>query len=157
MILYLSGAFPSIMDRAASAGGVCHQGGYTTVAFFWDNGLLQTPSGLAIVEIQGTVNSSLSPEQHTADGALPLGKLMFPLYDPRMTKDDTSWHKRVYLYIGKHQRLTGEVKKLLRPIAVLRRKSPADASEERATPGGGSDRSLWERAVSERSRSDISF
>ncbi|KAI7346559.1 hypothetical protein KC354_g14227 [Hortaea werneckii] len=99
--------------------------------------LLQTPSGLAIVEIQGTVNSSLSPEQHTADGALPLGKLMFPLYDPRMTKDDTSWHKRVYLYIGKHQRLTGEVKKLLRPIAVLRRKSPAEASEERGTAGSG--------------------
>ncbi|RMY56033.1 hypothetical protein D0864_13704 [Hortaea werneckii] len=63
---------------------------------------------------------------------------MFPLYDPRMTKDDTSWHKRVYLYIGKHQRLTGEVKKLLRPIAVLRRKSPADGSKECATAGGGS-------------------
>ncbi|KAI7328649.1 hypothetical protein KC315_g6546 [Hortaea werneckii] len=105
--------------------------------------LLQTPSGLAIVEIQGTVNSSLSPEQHAPDGALPLGKLMFPLYDPRMTKDDTSWHKRVYLYIGKHQRLTDEVKKLLRPIAVLRRKSPADASEERAATtaaaGSGDD------------------
>merc|ERR1739841_277558 len=39
MILYLSGAFPSIMDRAASAGGVCLQGGDTTGAFFWDNGV----------------------------------------------------------------------------------------------------------------------
>lgn len=30
--------------------------------------------------------------------------------------------KRVYLYVGQHQRLTGEVKKLPRAIAVVRRK-----------------------------------
>lgn len=30
--------------------------------------------------------------------------------------------KRVYLYVGQHQRLTGEVKKLAKAIAVVRRK-----------------------------------
>ena len=31
--------------------------------------------------------------------------------------------RRVYLYVGKHQRLTGEVKKLGRPVAVLRKRA----------------------------------
>lgn len=30
--------------------------------------------------------------------------------------------RRVYLYVGEHQRLSGEVKKLPRPLAVVRRK-----------------------------------
>lgn len=30
--------------------------------------------------------------------------------------------KRVYLYVGQHQRLTGEVKKLPKPLAVIRRR-----------------------------------
>jgi chromosome transmission fidelity protein 8 len=76
--------------------------------------LLQTPSGLAIVEIQGTVNAP------TNDSA-PIGKLMFPHYDSQNPTEDTSWQKRVYLYVGKHQRLTGEVKKLAKPLAVVRR------------------------------------
>ena len=84
--------------------------------------LLQTPSGLAIVEIQGTANSTLSIEQKGPDGAISLGKLTFPHYDATMPSDDTSWHKRVYLYVGQHQRLTGEVKKLAKPIAVIRRR-----------------------------------
>lgn len=33
--------------------------------------------------------------------------------------------KRVYLYVGKHQRLTGEVKKLSKPIGVIRKKLSA--------------------------------
>ena len=32
------------------------------------------------------------------------------------------WMKKVYLYVGKHQRLTGEVKKLPRAIAVIRKR-----------------------------------
>ena len=37
--------------------------------------------------------------------------------------------KRVYLYIGQHQRLQGEVKKLAKPLAVIRRRSrPDDAA-----------------------------
>lgn len=35
--------------------------------------------------------------------------------------DDTKWMKRVYLYVGRYQRMTGEVKKLPRPIAVLQK------------------------------------
>jgi len=31
--------------------------------------------------------------------------------------------KRVYLYVGKHQRLTGEVKKLPKAIAVIRKRN----------------------------------
>lgn len=78
--------------------------------------LLQTPSGYAIVEIQGTVNTS-----RTNDNANAIGKIVFPNYQSGMSADDTSWHKRVYLYVGKHQRLTGEVKKLMKPLAVIRK------------------------------------
>lgn len=78
--------------------------------------LLQTPSGYAIVEIQGTVNTS-----RTNDNANAMGKIVFPHYEPGMANEDTSWHKRVYLYVGKHQRLTGEVKKLAKPLAVIRK------------------------------------
>ena len=34
--------------------------------------------------------------------------------------------KRVYLYIGQHQRLQGEVKKLAKPLAVIRRRCRPD-------------------------------
>jgi chromosome transmission fidelity protein 8 len=80
--------------------------------------LLQTPSGLALLEIQGTVNSTQKPLD---SGALGLGKLSFPLYDSSKPQSDTAWQKRVHLYVGKHQRLTGEIKKLPMPVAVLRR------------------------------------
>ena len=91
--------------------------------------LLQTPSGLAIVELQGTVNSTLSDEQHAPNGAIPLGKLSFPLYDASLPESDTAWRKRVYLYVGKHQRLTGEVKKLAKPVAVIRKRQVTSDSE----------------------------
>ena len=37
--------------------------------------------------------------------------------------------KRVHLYVGKHQRLTGEVKKLVNPMALIRRRSEAEKGE----------------------------
>lgn len=80
--------------------------------------ILQTPSGLALLEIQGTLNSTLA---ETGSSPQPVGKLVFPGYD---AADDSSWHKRVYLYVGKHQRLTGELKKLAKPLALLRRTAP---------------------------------
>ncbi|KAF2768081.1 putative sister chromatid cohesion protein Ctf8 [Teratosphaeria nubilosa] len=100
--------------------------------------LLQTPSGLAIVEIQGTINSTTTPppppqavmQNGMLDGSLHVGKLMFPLYDPSNGAEDTAWHKRVYLYVGRHQRVTGEVKKLAKPLAVVRRKEGTRESEE---------------------------
>ncbi|KAH9827605.1 sister chromatid cohesion protein ctf8 [Teratosphaeria destructans] len=97
--------------------------------------LLQTPSGLAIMEIQGTINSTPIPPSQAdvqngmLDGSLHIGKLMFPLYDPSNGAEDTAWHKRVYLYVGRHQRLTGEVKKLTKPLAVVRRKEGTGESE----------------------------
>jgi chromosome transmission fidelity protein 8 len=56
-----------------------------------------------------------------------------------MAADDTSWHKRVYLYVGKHQRLTGEVKKLPKPMAVLRKREAAGE-----TDGGESELEIAE-------------
>ncbi|KAJ5489692.1 hypothetical protein N7539_004582 [Penicillium diatomitis] len=93
--------------------------------------LLQTPSGLALLELQGTINVP-TPETESDDDIhgsfaqpatyeTPIGKLMFPDYSVH-NPDDTQWMKRVYLYIGRYQRMTGEVKKLPRPIAVLRKR-----------------------------------
>lgn len=94
--------------------------------------LLQTPSGLAIVEIQGTIKFSTPPSAQN-DGSTAasssIGRLEFPNYDASKP-EDISWQKRVHLYVGKHQRLTGEVKKLSKPIAVLRRRAAADDRDE---------------------------
>ncbi|KAK5112020.1 hypothetical protein LTR62_004554 [Meristemomyces frigidus] len=110
---------------SGSLGMAAPSGGYG------NGGLLKTPSGLAILEIQGTVNSELAASQHSTDNSLPLGKLEFPLYDPASTAlEDTAWQKRVYLYVGKHQRMTGEVKKLGRPIAVVRKRETGLEGEE---------------------------
>ncbi|KAL1589263.1 hypothetical protein WHR41_02025 [Cladosporium halotolerans] len=89
--------------------------------------VLQTPSGLAMLEIQGTLNSSLQAEQGQN---LPIGKLDFPLYNPSDPASNTAWQKRVHLYIGKHQRLTGEVKKLPQPVALLRKAHAQDVDDQ---------------------------
>lgn len=84
--------------------------------------LLQTPIGLAIIEIQGTIHAPNVDQPVTEDSqennqTVSVGRLEFPHYDGSDTEGP--WMKRVYLYIGKHQRLTGEVKKLAKPLAVL--------------------------------------
>lgn len=93
--------------------------------------LLQTPSGLAILEMQGTINlpardlqdddeedtSPLRPDQISETA---IGRLVFPEYSGEA--GDGTWMKRVYLYVGKHQRLPGEVKKLPKALAVIRKK-----------------------------------
>lgn len=102
--------------------------------------LLQTPSGLALLELQGTINvptpgaeqDSPSEDQDLAGSAsyeTPIGKLMFPDYSIH-NPDDTKWMKRVYLYVGRYQRMTGEVKKLPRPIAVLQKRAGTVGTEE---------------------------
>ncbi|KAK2800238.1 hypothetical protein FQN50_008202 [Emmonsiellopsis sp. PD_5] len=96
--------------------------------------LLQTPSGLAILELQGTINlpdaSPASIDADTESGGhahsatqyqTPIGRLIFPDYDAQKDPADTSWMKRVYLYVGRHQRLTGEVKQLPKPLAAIQR------------------------------------
>ncbi|KAL2862878.1 Ctf8-domain-containing protein [Aspergillus lucknowensis] len=110
--------------------------------------LLQTPSGLALLELQGTINipvSGTSQHENETTESLdlgpssvayetPVGKLMFPDYSPQNVEDDTSWMKRAYLYVGRYQRMTGEVKKLPNPLALIQRRprepSLNDASEE---------------------------
>jgi chromosome transmission fidelity protein 8 len=98
--------------------------------------LLQTPSGLAILEVQGTINipsPRLDSDIDTSTKAgtytqsplqfqTPIGRLIFPDYGNAKDPGNTGWMKRVYLYVGRHQRLSGEVKKLPKPLAVLRRR-----------------------------------
>lgn len=86
--------------------------------------MLQTPSGLAMVEVQGTIHMPAPDDQATGNAEDTLvGKLVFPNYSAQQSLEDQAWMKRVYLYIGKHQRLTGEVKKLPKPLGILRKKS----------------------------------
>ncbi|PWY87666.1 hypothetical protein BO70DRAFT_360297 [Aspergillus heteromorphus CBS 117.55] len=117
--------------------------------------LLQTPSGLALLELQGTINipshennepdpqsTRLSPDgPHDPNAApvfeTPIGKLLFPDYSPQYTApDDTKWMKRVYLYVGRYQRMTGEVKKLPQPLAIVQRR------QKESGAAGGDDEEL---------------
>ncbi|OAA57926.1 Chromosome transmission fidelity protein 8 [Niveomyces insectorum RCEF 264] len=96
--------------------------------------LLQTPGGLALLELQGAFNlpatatamaaddddGDVEKDDEPASHITPIGRLQFPDYDPA-APESTAWMRRVQLYVGPHQRLTGEVKKLPRPLAVLRR------------------------------------
>lgn len=91
--------------------------------------LLRTPLGLAILEIQGTLHvpaldtDSVQASSKDDCSETLVGQLEFPYYDAT-DPENTAWMKRVYFYVGKHQRLTGEVKKLARPIAIIRRRAP---------------------------------
>ena len=81
--------------------------------------LLQTPPGLAILEIQGTINL---PPPTPSESTSSVGQLVFPHYDPNDVTGSKAWMKTVHLYVGRNQRLTGEVKKLPKAIAVLRKR-----------------------------------
>jgi chromosome transmission fidelity protein 8 len=84
--------------------------------------LLHTPSGLALLEIQGTIH--FPAPTATSQPSTQIGKLVFPHYNPDINDPaDTKWMKRVYMYVGKGQRMTGECKKLGKPIGVLRKKA----------------------------------
>ncbi|KAL8687092.1 MAG: hypothetical protein Q9224_005255 [Gallowayella concinna] len=97
--------------------------------------LLQTPSGLAILEVQGTINMPSMAEEvaespDVSNPATTVGRVVFPDHNPNDPTGSNSWMKRVHLYIGQNQRLTGEVKKLSNPLGVIRRKrSDHDAME----------------------------
>ncbi|KAI1106775.1 hypothetical protein F4804DRAFT_299787 [Jackrogersella minutella] len=101
--------------------------------------LIQTPSGLALLELQGTINL---PENHD-DGEdnpqeMSIGRIVFPDYHPE-TQDPsiTSWMKRVHLYVGEHQRLPGEVKKLPKAMAIIKKR--AKSGEDVAMNDGNSN------------------
>ncbi|TQV98002.1 hypothetical protein V2A60_006297 [Cordyceps javanica] len=86
--------------------------------------LIQTPSGLALLELQGTINLPQGKDgQPLSD--VEIGRIEFPDYDPAgrdAAAQGTAWMKRVHMFVGQHQRLTGEVKKLPRAIAVVRKR-----------------------------------
>ncbi|KAK3177727.1 hypothetical protein K4F52_009531 [Lecanicillium sp. MT-2017a] len=94
--------------------------------------LLQTPSGLAILELQGSINLPQDSDGKTLPDT-QIGRLEFPDYDPA-NAGNSDWMKRVHMYVGQHQRLTGEVKKLPRSIAVVRRR------ENKMVEGSGGKR-----------------
>jgi hypothetical protein len=90
--------------------------------------LLHTPAGLALLEMQGSINlptpgliDSLDDAAvASSPAATPIGRLVFSDYCATAASG-TAWRERVYLYVGRHQRLTGTVKELPRAIAILRR------------------------------------
>ncbi|KAK4132938.1 hypothetical protein BT67DRAFT_450635 [Trichocladium antarcticum] len=91
--------------------------------------LLQTPSGLALLELQGTINlppallpDLLADPSSAAATRVPVGRLHFPDYHPALPPGDDGWMRRVWLFVGEHQRLQGEVRRLPRAVAVLRRR-----------------------------------
>ncbi|KAF5576243.1 chromosome transmission fidelity 8 [Fusarium pseudoanthophilum] len=92
--------------------------------------LLQTPSGLALLELQGTINL---PQDANGDalGGVQVGRLDFP--DFVIGSEGSAWMKRVHLYVGQHQRLTGEIKKLPKAMAVVRKR------ENKVIPGSGGE------------------
>lgn len=100
--------------------------------------LLQTPTGLALLELQGTFNLPAAAADDDDDASssndtlVNIGRVDFPDYKPDSITFDpasTAWMRRVYLYVGQHQRLTGEVKKLPRALAVVRRREGAAGEE----------------------------
>lgn len=96
--------------------------------------ILQTPSGLAILEVQGTLNAPAPNPSVSKDAESDptlIGRLVFPLHDASDPPEDRAWMRRVYLYVGKNQRLTGEVKQLPKALAIIRKKD-VDQSGERS-------------------------
>ena len=96
--------------------------------------LLHTPQGLALLEIQGSLNLPPDPR------GLQIGRLEFPLLsrsapdldepEGKRMADPPPWTTKVHLYIGTTQRLVGSVRALERPLAVVvrRKKKKAGAS-----------------------------
>jgi chromosome transmission fidelity protein 8 len=96
--------------------------------------LLHTPTGLALLEVQGTIH--FPPPSATASSTR-VGKLVFPLYNPELNgEEDVKWMKRVYLYVGENQRMVGECRKLGKAFAVVRRREGGDVRMEGAAKEG---------------------
>jgi chromosome transmission fidelity protein 8 len=85
-----------------------------------------------MIEVQGKIVLDNDGSETTADSssALSVGEFVFPPPDDVTDSDSLDdWDgRRVFLFVGKHQRLTGEVKKLNKPLAVIRRRGDTEAS-----------------------------
>lgn len=103
--------------------------------------LLRTPAGLAILELQGTINVP-PPSETTSLNSTLVGRLVFPDYQGGKAAEDKKWMKKVYFYVGKHQRLTGEVKELSRPLGVVRRRMRTDRANEEGEGGREGERGV---------------
>ncbi|KAJ2981181.1 hypothetical protein NUW58_g5383 [Xylaria curta] len=107
--------------------------------------LIQTPSGLALLELQGTINLPQLDDNggEVGDHELQIGRISFPDYHPE-TQDasSTAWMKRVHLYVGQHQRLTGELKKLPKALAIIRKRPRSGDVEMIDSPSGGANEDL---------------
>ncbi|TLD33737.1 hypothetical protein PspLS_00906 [Pyricularia sp. CBS 133598] len=102
--------------------------------------VLHTPTGLALLELQGSINTGEgSPSELAAGTITQVGRLDFPEYVAGKSEDGGSWMKRVYLYVGTNQRLTGEIKKLPRPVAIIRRRRTGDAEDDEVEMRDGGD------------------
>lgn len=88
--------------------------------------LIQTPSGLAFLELQGAFKLPETEGQERT----PIGTIHFPNYKPGQDESDTSWMKKVYMYVDRGMRLHGEVKKLGTAVAVVRRSQRAEEAGE---------------------------
>ncbi|KAK7947969.1 uncharacterized protein PG986_008855 [Apiospora aurea] len=118
--------------------------------------LIQTPSGLALLELQGTINLPYhtgAEDDNNNAPEIPIGRIWFPDYNPNaLDPKSTAWMKRVHMYVGQHQRMTGEVKKLPRAMAVIRKRATGaaagdtemtdDAATTPANPDGSSTEDL---------------
>lgn len=93
--------------------------------------LLQLPSGLAILELQGDINFPNPEESPEGLDSTTVGNIVFPDGNPGST--DIKELKRVWLYVGKHQRMTGEVKQLPKPLGVLRKRHEGEISDNKGT------------------------
>ncbi|KAF3932546.1 hypothetical protein ABW20_dc0103524 [Dactylellina cionopaga] len=93
--------------------------------------LLRLPTGLAILELQGDINFPSPEDSDSNINFTTVGNLIFP--DATSETTDLKDLKRVWLYIGKHQRLTGEVKVLPKPLGILRKRKQ---DEDDATTAG---------------------
>ncbi|KAI1343878.1 hypothetical protein F5Y15DRAFT_180750 [Xylariaceae sp. FL0016] len=109
--------------------------------------LIQTPSGLAILELQGTIN--LPSTNETSEGVnkedVSIGRITFPDYhSDTQDPSSTAWMKRIHLYVGQHQRLTGEVKKLPKALAILRKRTSSDEDLDMSNSGAEATREALE-------------
>ncbi|KAI9804678.1 MAG: hypothetical protein M1833_006753 [Piccolia ochrophora] len=126
--------------------------------------LLHTPSGLAIIELQGTINMP-SPDNLSEDPSAPstavqqtsVGRLVFEDYSAADDTGSTTWMKRVHLYVGMHQRLTGEVKKLPNPVAIIRRRDTGEQDGSVAMSGTDHEEAQAELEIVEIVRWKILF
>ena len=120
--------------------------------------VIQTKAGLALLEIQGTINlpdhgdeDAFNSTSRGGEGGkvmeTPIGRLVFPDYEGSEGGD--KWMKRVYLYVGKHQRLTGEVKKLPKAIAVIRKRKGEAAGTQNVGATEGDEGATEELEVVE--------